>query len=55
MCATGCGCVGQRRINAGTSRRGGSYETRFANVAVWNTVMDNYEYSLIRWNEFLLS
>lgn len=38
---------------AGESRNGGSYENRFANVAVWNTVMDNYEHTLIRWGEFL--
>ena len=36
-------------------RRGGSYQTRFENVAVWNTVMDTYEYSLLKWKEFLLA
>ena len=39
----------------GETRTGGSYRERFSNVAVWNTVMDTYEYSLLRWNEFLLS
>ncbi len=34
-------------------RTGGSYEKRFSNVAVWNTVMDTYEYSLLRWYELL--
>ena len=34
-------------------RRGGSYERRFSNVAVWNTVMDTYEHSLSRWYELL--
>ncbi|CAE7267690.1 unnamed protein product [Symbiodinium necroappetens] len=38
---------------AGETRNGGSYEDRFANIAVWNTVMENYEHTLIRWGEFL--
>lgn len=42
-------------IQPGESRTGGSYEKRFSNVTVWNTVMDTYEYSLLRWREFLLS
>ncbi|AKH68639.1 spermidine/putrescine-binding periplasmic protein [Spongiibacter sp. IMCC21906] len=46
---------GKIAIKAGSLRRGGSYENRFSNVAVWNTVMDNYEYSLPRWHEFILS
>lgn len=46
---------GEVAIEAGEVRRGGSYPERFENIAVWNTVMDNYEYSLIRWNEFLSS
>nr|WP_068265481.1 extracellular solute-binding protein [Rubripirellula obstinata] len=37
----------------GKVRDGGSYERRFSNIAVWNTVMPTYEYSLRRWNEFL--
>lgn len=37
----------------GQVRDGGSYEKRFSNIAVWNTVMPTYEYSLSRWNEFL--
>lgn len=46
---------GNVAVRAGAVRSGGSYENRFSNVAVWNTVMDNYEYSLPRWHEFLLS
>lgn len=46
---------GQVAIQAGQARNGGSYEKRFSNVAVWNTVMDTYEYSLPRWHEFILS
>ncbi|MBF0322653.1 MAG: extracellular solute-binding protein, partial [Magnetococcales bacterium] len=42
-------------VKAGEVRHGGSYWERFSRVAVWNTVMDTYEYSLPRWNELLLS
>lgn len=47
--------AGEVAVAAGEVRRGGSYEQRFSNVAVWNTVMPQYEYSLIKWNEFLLT
>ncbi len=46
---------GKIAIHPGDMRNGGSYENRFSNVAVWNTVMDTYEYSLPRWHEFILS
>ncbi|HJW85427.1 MAG TPA: extracellular solute-binding protein [Candidatus Brocadiaceae bacterium] len=46
---------GNVSVFPGETRTGGSYYERFSNVAVWNTVMDTYEYSLLRWNEFLLS
>lgn len=39
----------------GQQRSGGSYENRFSNVAVWNTVMPTYEYSLQKWYEFITS
>lgn len=42
-------------VRVGSRRTGGSYERRFSNVAVWNTVMDSYEYSLTRWADFLRS
>lgn len=42
-------------VRPGEIRTGGSYEKRFSNVAVWNTFMDTYEYSLPRWHEFILS
>lgn len=42
-------------VQPGEIRRGGSYQTRFENVAVWNTVMDTYEYTLLKWKEFLLA
>ena len=43
------GTDGKISVRAGEMRRGGSYETRFSNIAVWNTVMPNYDYSLQRW------
>lgn len=49
------GTDGKVSVKAGDTRTGGSYEKRFSNIAVWNTVMDNYEYSLRRWNDFLLN
>lgn len=47
--------AGETAVAAGATRRGGSYEKRFSNVAVWNTVMNTYEYSLTKWREFLLA
>jgi putative spermidine/putrescine transport system substrate-binding protein len=49
------GPEGKVAVRSGGVRNGGSYWRRFSNVAVWNTVMDTYEYSLPRWHEFLLS
>jgi len=36
-------------------RTGGSYEQRFSKVAVWNTTMPTYDYSLQKWYEFISS
>jgi putative spermidine/putrescine transport system substrate-binding protein len=47
------GTSGSVVVKKGNVRDGGSYERRFSNVAVWNTVMPTYEYSLRKWNEFL--
>ncbi len=47
------GTDGKQSVRAGERRDGGSYTKRFSNIAVWNTVMDNYDYSLDRWYEFL--
>lgn len=47
------GTDGNVSIYKGDIRTGGSYETRFENVAVWNTIMPTYEYSVERWYEFL--
>ncbi|WP_218354671.1 ABC transporter substrate-binding protein [Alteromonas lipotrueiana] len=46
---------GQVTVKQGEQRTGGSYESRFSNVAVWNTVMPTYEYSLQKWYEFITS
>lgn len=47
------GTGGTVAVQEGEIRDGGSYTQRFSNIAVWNTVMDSYEYSLSGWNEFL--
>ena len=49
------GTDGKPSVSKGEQRSGGSYESRFSNVAVWNTVMPNYEYSLQKWYEFITS
>lgn len=47
------GTDGKVSVSKGQLRNGGSYEKRFSNIAVWNTVMNNYDYSLDKWYEFL--
>lgn len=47
------GANGRVAVKKGQTRSGGSYLERFSHVAVWNTVMDTYEYSLLRWYELL--
>lgn len=47
------GADGRVAVRRGELRTGGSYEDRLGRVAVWNTVMDSYEYSLVRWYELL--
>ena len=49
------GTDGNISVAAGDIRTGGSYTNRFSHVAVWNTVMDNYDYTLERWYEFLVA
>lgn len=49
------GTDGSVSVREGEVRTGGSYIKRFENIAVWNTVMPNYEYSLTKWNEFLFT
>jgi putative spermidine/putrescine transport system substrate-binding protein len=38
---------------AGATRDGGSYEERMGSVACWNAVMDENEYMVKKWNEFI--
>src|SRR5882757_412599 len=38
---------------AGVSRDGGSYEARMGGVACWNAVMDENDYLIKKWNEFI--
>lgn len=47
------GTDGNIAVKAGEVRRGGSYSERLSNISIWNTVMDNYDYSVDRWYEFL--
>lgn len=47
------GTDGKVSVKKGEQRRGGSYTQRFSNVAVWNTVMPTYDYSLQKWYEFI--
>lgn len=47
------GTDGKTVVKRGEIRDGGSYTKRFSNVAVWNSVMDTWEYTLPSWNEFL--
>ncbi len=38
---------------AGAVRDGGSYEDRMGAVACWNAVMDENDYMVRKWNEFI--
>ena len=49
------GTDGKVSVKKGDVRTGGSYKQRFENIAVWNTVMPNYDYTLQKWNEFVLT
>ncbi|MCO5073132.1 MAG: PotD/PotF family extracellular solute-binding protein [Rhizobiaceae bacterium] len=44
--------TGEKTNSAGDVRDGGSYEERFAKVAVWNNLMDQAEFLYAKWNEF---
>ena len=49
------GTDGKVSVQKGDIRSGGSYTKRFSNVAVWNTAMPTYDYSLQKWYEFISS
>ncbi|MHB2165374.1 ABC transporter substrate-binding protein [Alsobacter sp. R-9] len=38
---------------AGSTRDGGSYDQRMGSVACWNAVMDENDYMVRKWNEFI--
>lgn len=38
-------------VRAGERRDGGSYWQRFANIGVWNSIMDEHNYLVRRWQE----
>jgi len=38
---------------AGAVRDGGSFEERMGRVACWNAVMDENQYMVRKWNEFI--
>lgn len=40
-------------IHRGEVRDGGDYSTRMSRIAVWNTVMDEHNYLVRRWNDFM--
>ncbi|MFN0303760.1 MAG: PotD/PotF family extracellular solute-binding protein [Burkholderiales bacterium] len=44
---------GNKLIEKGAVRDGGSYEQRFKSIAVWNSLMDENDYLVKRWTEFL--
>jgi putative spermidine/putrescine transport system substrate-binding protein len=49
------GPTSKRLVAAGQRRDGGNYAARMGRVAVWNSVMDEHNYLVRRWNEFLRS
>jgi putative spermidine/putrescine transport system substrate-binding protein len=44
---------GETAVLKGETRPGGSYETRISNIAAWSTIMDEHNYIVRRWREFL--
>lgn len=46
---------GNINVRAGEQRRGGAYEERFAHIAVWNSVMPNFDLTLQRWHELIVA
>ncbi len=47
------GTDGKIAVNTGSIRNGGNYQKRLSNIAVWNSVMPNYDYSLQKWYQFI--
>lgn len=44
---------GRKIISKGSVRDGGSHQNRMSNIVMWNTLMDEQNYLVRRWNEFL--
>lgn len=47
------GTGGNILVRRGSVRDGGSYEQRMSRVAVWNTVMDEHNYLVRKWADFM--
>ncbi|MCE4053329.1 ABC transporter substrate-binding protein [Pseudomonas sp. Au-Pse12] len=47
------GSDGAPLIEIGETRDGGSYQQRMGHIAVWNSVMDEHNYLVRRWGDFL--
>lgn len=47
------GSDGQPLIEAGEVREGGAYEQRMGHIGVWNAVMDEHNYLVRKWADFL--
>ena len=45
--------TGDKLAEAGEKRDGGSFEERMGRVACWNSVMDENQYMVRKWNEFI--
>jgi len=50
---TTAGSDGLPLIDIGEVRDGGSYEQRMGHIAVWNSVMDEHNYLVRRWSDFM--
>jgi len=44
---------GRKIIQKGAVREGGSHQDRMSSIVMWNTLMDEQNYLVRRWNEFL--
>lgn len=48
-----CGPAGEVVVRAGARRAGGTYHERASRIAIWNTVMDEYNYAARAWERFI--
>jgi putative spermidine/putrescine transport system substrate-binding protein len=47
------GPAGDWIVRAGARRAGGTYQERSSRIAIWNTVMDEYNYAARAWERFI--